>query len=83
MSEESEIRNAISLVWRNITVWPSTFSPCSTDGCDKSARGGGRCLKCAERQLAELTTVSKAKAYVESCIRIRKLESELFGIFTD
>ena len=39
---------------RNYPDWPSTFSPCATEGCSCSGRGGNLCADCHEQALEKI-----------------------------
>lgn len=81
MSKEYDIRQAMHKIWYNLPTCDSTISECSTEGCKESARGGGICLKCAEKALAELTDKHHAEAYVMLVKAIRRLEGDIVDMF--
>jgi len=75
-TRESQIREAISLIWRNLPDGCSTFGPCP-NGCKKLGRGTGPCLECAESELAKLTSRDIAKRYVMAVKEARRIEGEM------
>jgi len=75
-TRESQIREAIRLIWRNCPDGICTFNPCP-NGCQKLGRGTGPCLECAESQLAKLTSRDMAKRYVMAVKEIRRIEGEM------
>ena len=77
MAKEYDIRQTLHLIWYNLPNGASTFSRCATDGCEESARGGGKCLKCAQDQLADLTSEDYATAYVATVKKLRMLERNM------
>jgi hypothetical protein len=81
MNKEYEIRQAVNLVWRNLPNGVSTFGNCSTDGCEGSGRGSGKCIGCAEKQLADLTSGGFAGSYVEAVLTVRKIESDMVELY--
>jgi hypothetical protein len=78
MTNETEIREAIRLIWRNLPDSASTFSPCER-GCGQAGRGGGPCLNCAQQDLAALTNSLIASQYVATALNLRRLEREMVG----
>jgi len=74
-TRESQIREAISLIWRN-TQPHTTFGPCP-NGCKVAGRGSGPCIECAEGQLAKLTNRDMAKRYVMAVKEVRRIEGEM------
>ena len=78
MTDEYKVRKAFGKIWYNLPNGISTFSNCQTEGCKEAARGGLKCLVCAERELADMTSADAARAYVEAVKKTRKIE-ELIG----
>lgn len=62
-SNHQKIQEAVYDIRRNHPVWPTTFGPCFC-GEGKIARGGGRCLDCAEKALAEEVGAEDAATFV-------------------
>lgn len=60
-------------------LWPSTYSTCQRDGCEKSARGGRVCLDCLEADLAALTNTHDAREFVEACEHMSKIKHRLIN----
>jgi len=54
MNKLIELNELIYRLRRNYPMYPSTFGYCSTDGCDNSARGSGKCASCCEKAIGEL-----------------------------
>ena len=64
-------------IWRQYPTYGATFSQCM-NGCDgMGARDGGRCVKCYERELAQLTSIYLASEYHQTVRRIRQMEAEM------
>jgi hypothetical protein len=78
MPNEAKIREAISLIWRNLPGSSVTFARCSR-GCGrgKGGRGGGPCIDCARDDLAKLVGEDKADEYVAAVREVRQLEREM------
>lgn len=55
----------------------STWSACVRHGCGKFARGAGRCLECAEKDLAEVVGDVCAFKYVAAVRTVRELEKRM------
>ena len=56
MSKERDFFDALHDLRRNYpTNKGTTWSECSTDGCTRSARGGGYCACCSETKIALIT----------------------------
>lgn len=45
----------IGMLRLNFPMWPSTFSLCDNEGCDRMARGGGFCADHLADEIAEAT----------------------------
>ena len=54
MSKKDEICRLVTHMERSYDIWPSSFSPCSTDGCRGSGRGGGACVMCTREKLSRI-----------------------------
>ena len=73
------MRNAeelVSILWRGHHTWPATYGNC----CEckvESARGGGLCVKCAEKELGTLVGPSLAHNFHESIKITKALEREI------
>jgi hypothetical protein len=61
-------------IQRQYPRWPTTFSPCITEGCEEFSRGGSECPKCLEKELAFGTDAATAKKYMELVAELRHLE---------
>ena len=61
-------------IQRQYPRWPTTFSPCITEGCEEFSRGGLECPKCLEKELAFGTDAATAKKYMELVAELRHLE---------
>jgi len=59
MSKETEFFDALHGLRSNYPTGVTTWSKCSTDGCDNSARGGGYCAHCWEDKIAKITGDAK------------------------
>jgi hypothetical protein len=71
------IEEAITDIWRNLPVWPTTFGPCATDDCHGSGRGSGPCLKCSEKALAKFSSAADAAEFVSLAKKLRQLEHRM------
>lgn len=60
-------------------LWPSTYSTCQRDGCERAARGGRVCLECLQEKLAELTSVDDAAEFVKACEHLSKVKYRLLN----
>lgn len=61
----------------------TTLGPCSTEGCDNTARGSRRCAQCLTERLAQITEAAWAYKFHaqtagahETACRMLALESE-------
>ncbi len=91
-SKEEQLRDAISLIWRNLPKGPTTFGACSRK-CGRGAggRGGGPCIHCAEDDLAELVGgahgkhygYSHAAGYVKAVQEVRRIERAMLARVED
>ena len=84
MSKLVDVENLIfySLV-RNYARWPSTFSTCPTEGCERLGRGGGLCADCIEKELAGLIGENLAKQMHDSIKRTHELWCIIFDELED
>lgn len=66
----------VSDIDRNLPIWPTTMGHCMNEGDgqkhERYARGGGRCLKCIEREMKGLFNPGFGKTYVEILIDNKK-----------
>lgn len=72
----------VSLIWHNHHIWPATYGNC----CEcktESARGGGVCAKCAEKQLGEIVGENLAHAFHESVKTNKLYEKEIYDAESD
>ncbi len=60
-------------------LWPSTYSTCERDDCERAARGGRVCLECLKEDLAELTNSSDAAYFVMACEELNKIKYRLIN----
>jgi hypothetical protein len=60
-------------------LWPSTYSTCERDGCEKPARGGRVCLDCLESDLAALTNTHDAREFVDACEHLSRIKHRLIN----
>ena len=63
------LQHLIRVIRRNYPEYPTTFGPCSEEGCDKDARGSGMCPYCAEAELAALTELPSVAFEFHFCER--------------
>ena len=77
MSKEYQIRSLIQLIWKQLPSGASTFSQCQNDKCEESARGGKKCIKCLEKELARFVGEEAAQNYVDAAHVIRAMEREM------
>jgi hypothetical protein len=71
------VEHIIYDIHRQFPLWPSTYSTCQDNGCEKRARGGERCLDCLQDELTELTSKSDAKALVDAVFELHKIKYRL------
>ena len=76
MDKDAEkIAEAKHLVWRNLPLYESTFSACA---CGRAnGRGGGRCLQCAQDELAKLVGADLAGQFVAAALVLRHIEKKM------
>lgn len=55
MNKEQEFFSALYDLRANYLVSDVTWSECSTGGCKQSAKGGGYCALCCEKEIAMIT----------------------------
>lgn len=72
-----KIHQAVYDIRRNHPVWPTTFGPCYCGG-GKIARGGGRCLDCAQEELAGEVGAEDASTFVRHVAEAASLEREFY-----
>ena len=60
-------------------LWPSTYSTCQRDGCERAARGGRVCLECLQEDLAKITSVDDAEEFVKACEHLSKVKHRLIN----
>lgn len=60
-------------------LWPSTYSTCERDDCERAARGGRVCLECLQEDLAELTSMNDAAEFVKACENLSKIKYRLLN----
>lgn len=60
-------------------LWPSTYSTCDRDDCERAARGGRVCLECLQEDLAELTSATDAEEFVKACEHLSKIKYRLIN----
>lgn len=58
-------------------LWPSTYSTCNRDGCERAARGGRVCLECLQDDLASITNQEDAAEFVKACEHLSKVKYRL------
>lgn len=75
--KEDKIANLISEIWYQHPFWPTTFGPCSNEGCPETARGGRKCKKCLQKQLSALTSEEFATEFFQLLGDVRKYEHKL------
>ncbi len=75
-SKDYQIDQIITIIWRNLPLYPSTFGDCWMQ-CGNGARGGGLCMDCAQKDLAKLVGAKRAKQYVKLVKEIRYLEIDM------
>ena len=73
------IRDAREAIQYNIQNGLFTSGQCCR-GCGRRARGAGRCVVCAEADLAAIIGAAKARRYVAAVRQLRKMEYELDAI---
>lgn len=83
-SKEEKIREVMHLIRRNLPDGPTTFGPCAHEvelpyEPHVSARGGGPCILCCQRELAALTNPAAAVDYVNACRNLRSAEDQLLS----
>lgn len=54
MSKQRDFFSALYDLRQNYFHGVATMGPCCTEGCDKSARGGGKCADCCEKEMADI-----------------------------
>ena len=70
-------------IMRNYPHWPSTFSNCTTEGCNQMGRGYGLCADCHEKKLAEYCGEAMAKRFHESISNANKIYHSMIKIIRD
>lgn len=60
-------------------LWPSTYSTCERDDCERAARGGLVCLECLQEDLAALTNETDAADFVKACEELNKIKYRLIN----
>ena len=60
-------------------LWPSTYSTCERDDCERAARGGRVCLECLQEELAKLTNAHDASELVKACEDLSKVKYRLLN----
>ena len=71
-----EVDNLKHAMWHNMPRWPTTMGPCK-NGCNKQARGGGRCMDCLEKDLAAYVGADLALKYRLAIRGVRQLEDDM------
>lgn len=71
-----EFVDLVSDIDRNLPLWPTTMGHCMNEGDgqkhERYARGGGKCLKCIEREMKELFLTEVGKYEVTALFAIKK-----------
>ena len=71
----------------NLPLWPVTMGRCINigDGMEHHqwARGGGRCIKCIEREMKELFPTEVGKSEVTALLALKKRGHTLFCQMVD
>lgn len=74
------MRNVEQIIYdihRQFPLWPTTYSTCQIDGCEKGARGGESCLDCLQEELASMTNTNDAAALVRAIQDLHKIKYRL------
>lgn len=78
MSKEYEIREACSMIWRNMPQGVTTFGECSRKcGSGQGGRGSGPCIKCAIDDLTALVGRKTALKYFGLVKTLRHTELKM------
>lgn len=71
------IEHIMNDIHKQFPLWPVTYSTCYNDDCEKSSRGGRRCLDCLQDELAALTNNEDAGLFVQACTNLHNIKRRL------
>lgn len=80
MSKTDELSDLIYKLNRQFPDWPSTFGPCSTEGCTTSARGSGLCKHCITEEIGKIVGYPRAREYVFYMNQLASMRRSMYDI---